>query len=84
MAIHIYTYHLYGLAVRVPGYKPRGLGFDFRHFQMFWVVVGLDQRDFLKQNVEAPAYKTDINGWPPNMQKLELKFGWLAVVDQSA
>jgi hypothetical protein len=33
---------LCGLVVRVPGYRPRGPGFDFRHYQIFWEVVGLE------------------------------------------
>ena len=31
------------LAVRVHGYRYRGLGFDSRHYQIFWVVVGLER-----------------------------------------
>jgi hypothetical protein len=30
---------LCGLVVRVPGYRSRGPGFDFRRCQIFWVVV---------------------------------------------
>ena len=33
---------LCGLVVRVSGYRYRGLGFDSRRYQIFWVVVGLD------------------------------------------
>jgi hypothetical protein len=33
---------LYGLEVRVPGYRSRGIGFDSRRYQIFWVVVGLE------------------------------------------
>ena len=29
--------------VRVPGYRYRGLGFDSRRYQIFWVVVGLER-----------------------------------------
>ena len=32
-----------GLAVRVSGYRYRGLGFDSRRYQIFWVVVGLER-----------------------------------------
>ena len=32
---------LRGLVVRVSGYRYRGLGFDSRRYQIFWVVVGL-------------------------------------------
>jgi hypothetical protein len=31
-----------GLVVRVPGYRSRGPGFDFRRYQIFWEVVGLE------------------------------------------
>ena len=34
---------LCGLLVRVSGYRYRGLGFDSRRYQIFWVVVGLEQ-----------------------------------------
>jgi hypothetical protein len=29
--------------VRVPGYRSRGPGFDFRRYQIFWEVVALEQ-----------------------------------------
>jgi hypothetical protein len=32
-----------GLVVRVSGYRYRGLGFDPRRYQIFWVVVGLER-----------------------------------------
>jgi hypothetical protein len=32
---------LCGLVVRDPGYRSRGPGFDFQHYQIFWEVVGL-------------------------------------------
>jgi hypothetical protein len=38
---HILLDHLYGLVVRVPGYRSRGPGFDSWRYQIFWVVVGL-------------------------------------------
>jgi hypothetical protein len=34
---------LCGLIVRVPGYRPRGTGFDSLRYQIFWEVVGLEQ-----------------------------------------
>ena len=34
---------LCGLEVRVSGYRYRGLGFDSRRYQIFWVVVGLER-----------------------------------------
>ena len=34
---------LCGLVVRVSGYRYRGLGFDSWRYQIFWVVVGLEQ-----------------------------------------
>jgi hypothetical protein len=33
---------LCGLVIRLPGYRPRGLGFDSRRYQIFWVAVGLE------------------------------------------
>ena len=34
---------LCGLVVRVSGYRYRGLGFDSRRYQIFWVVLGLER-----------------------------------------
>ena len=34
---------LCGLVVRVSGYRYRGLGFDSRRYQIFWVVVALER-----------------------------------------
>ena len=34
---------LCGLVVRVSGYRYRGLGFDSRRYQIFWVVVRLER-----------------------------------------
>jgi hypothetical protein len=34
---------VYGLVVRVPGYKSRGRGFYSRRYQIFWEVVGLER-----------------------------------------
>jgi hypothetical protein len=34
---------LCGLAVRVPGYRSGGIGFDSRRYQIFWQVVGLER-----------------------------------------
>jgi hypothetical protein len=45
----IFKYHLerndrlYGLVVRVSGYRSNGPGFDSRLYQIFWEVVGLKQ-----------------------------------------
>jgi hypothetical protein len=34
---------LCGLVVRAPGYRYRSPGFDFRRYQIFWEVVGLER-----------------------------------------
>jgi len=34
---------LCGLVVRVSGYRYRGLGFDSRRYEIFWVAVGLER-----------------------------------------
>jgi hypothetical protein len=34
---------LYGLVVRIPGYKSRGPGFDTRRYHILWEVVGLER-----------------------------------------
>ena len=38
--------HLCGLVVRVSGYRYRGLGFDSRRYQIFWIEVGLERGPF--------------------------------------
>jgi hypothetical protein len=47
----LYTYALYdrlcGLVVRVPGYRSRGSGFDFRRYQIFLEVVSLERGPLL-------------------------------------
>jgi hypothetical protein len=34
---------LCGLVVRVPGYRSKGTGFDFRRYQIFLVTVSLER-----------------------------------------
>jgi hypothetical protein len=36
-------YRVCGLVIRVPGYRPRGPGFDSWRYQIFWEVVGLER-----------------------------------------
>jgi hypothetical protein len=49
LGLFLYIYFLVckiclcGLVVRVPGYRSGGTGFDSRHYQIFWVVVGLER-----------------------------------------
>jgi hypothetical protein len=47
MQILIFLYtdcdRLCGLVIRVPDYRPRDPGFDFRRYQIFWEVVGLER-----------------------------------------
>jgi hypothetical protein len=33
------SYSLFGLVVRVPGYRLRGPGFGYRLYQIFWLVA---------------------------------------------
>jgi hypothetical protein len=37
------SYRLCGLVVRVPGYISNDPGFDFRRYQIFWEIVGMEQ-----------------------------------------
>jgi hypothetical protein len=55
MAFRLPSDSLCGLVVRVPGYRPIGLGFDSRHYKIFWEVVGL-KRDPLSlvSTIEKP------------------------------
>ena len=41
--LYLYSDRLCGLVVRVSGYRYRGLGFDSRRYQIFWVVVGVER-----------------------------------------
>jgi hypothetical protein len=50
--VYLFIYSIYfaiaaldrlsGLVVRVPGYRSTGPGFDFRSYQIFWEVMGLE------------------------------------------
>jgi hypothetical protein len=62
--VFFYIYRLYGLVVRVPGYRSRGPGFDSRHYQIFLEVVGLERgslslvriiEELLERKVAAPV-----------------------------
>jgi hypothetical protein len=53
-----------GLAVRIPVYRSRGPGFDSRHYQIFWEIVGLERgpvslvriiEELLERKVAAPV-----------------------------
>jgi hypothetical protein len=58
--------------LRVPGYSPRGPGFDSRRYQIFFLeAVGLERgplslvritEELLEGKVAAPVWKTEING----------------------
>jgi hypothetical protein len=64
--------------IRIPAYRSSCPGFDFRRYQIFWEVVGLERGPLslvriieeLLKKVAAPVYKTEINGrmdslrWP--------------------
>jgi hypothetical protein len=62
---------LCGLVVRLPGFTPRGPGFDSRRYQIFWETVCLEQDSlspmrtigsYLIEKLATPMYKTEING----------------------
>ena len=78
-SVHHKSDRLCGLEVRVSGYRYRGIGFDSRRYQIFWVVVVLERgplslvrsiEELLEWKVAAPVEKTEINGrgdplrWP--------------------
>jgi hypothetical protein len=57
-------YRLCGLVARVPDYRSRGRGFDYRRYQIFWEVVGLERgplslvriiEELLEWKVAAPV-----------------------------
>jgi hypothetical protein len=43
MMIMVYEDRLCGLVVRVPGYSSRDPRFNFRRYQIFWEVLGLER-----------------------------------------
>jgi hypothetical protein len=43
MKVHEMGDLLCGLVLKVPGYRSRGPGFDFRRYQIFFEVVGLER-----------------------------------------
>jgi hypothetical protein len=49
---------------RVPGYRSIGLGFDSRHYQIFWEVVGLERGplSLVSTNEELPGRKSSGSG----------------------
>jgi hypothetical protein len=72
------------LVIRVPGYRSRGSGFDYRCYQIFWVAVGLERgplslvrinEERLKEKVAAPVCRNEINGrsdplrWPRPLKR---------------
>jgi hypothetical protein len=84
---YIFIHHIYihidclcGLVVRVPGYRFRGPGINFRRFQIFWEAAGLDRsplslvrttEELLERKSSGSGKKkTEINdrgyplGWP--------------------
>jgi hypothetical protein len=56
-----------GLEIRVSGYRSRGPGFNSQHYQIFWVVVGLESGPLslvstieeLFEKVVTSVYKTE-------------------------
>jgi hypothetical protein len=42
-SLELDMFRLCGLVVRVPGYRSRGPGFDFRRYQIFWEAVDLER-----------------------------------------
>jgi hypothetical protein len=63
---------LCGLVVRVLGYRSVGPGFDFRRYQIFWEVVGLERgplslvritEELLEWKISGFGLENRINGW---------------------
>jgi hypothetical protein len=50
--------------VRVPGYRPRGSGFDSRRYQIFWEVVGLERGplNLVRITEELLEWKSSFSG----------------------
>jgi hypothetical protein len=59
--------------IRVPGYKYGGLGFDSRHYQIFWEVVGLERGPLsLVSTIEellGRNRKYTLTTWHPSIRK---------------
>jgi hypothetical protein len=53
---------LCGLVVRVPGCRPRGLGFDFRHYQIFRIAVCLERDPLSLVRINEELLEIKISG----------------------
>jgi hypothetical protein len=62
--VHIYPDRLCGLVVRVPGYRSRGAGFDFWHYQIFWEVVGLEW-----SSLSLASITEELLGWKSSVSR---------------
>jgi hypothetical protein len=48
--------------VRVPGYRSRGSGFDFRGYHIFWEVVGLERGPLGLMKITEELLKRTVGG----------------------
>jgi hypothetical protein len=57
-------YHLCSLVVRVPGCRPRVPGFDFRHYQIFWIAMNpLSRMSLNEELLERKCRGSDLENW---------------------
>jgi hypothetical protein len=63
-SLFYFTDRLCGLVVRVPGYRSRGPGFDFRRYRIFCEVVGLERGplSFVRITEELLEWKSSGSG----------------------
>jgi hypothetical protein len=74
--------HLYGLVVRVPGYRSRGPGFDSPSYQSFWEVMGLELGPLSLMST-LRSYMENCSGSNVLITQLPLSGCWQAAVTQS-
>jgi hypothetical protein len=59
---------LCGLEIRVPGYRCRGPGFDSRHYEILWEVVGLE-----RGSLSFVSTTEEVLGWKCSGSGLEIQ-----------
>jgi hypothetical protein len=69
--MYLFYDHLYGLVVRVPGYRSRGPGHDSRHYQIFWEVVSLERGPLILMRITEGLLE-----WKSGNSGLENRDSW--------
>jgi hypothetical protein len=62
------TDRLYGLVFGVPGYNSRGPEYDFRRYQSFWVVAGLERGTLNLMKLSKALLEWKSSGYSPEIR----------------